>query len=114
MGTPTSGDKKKHEKGVWGFMVHVLGSCWSCRDHVGPFWAYVGQFGGCSWPILANFVAGKAPQQQEVVVEVLLTPPRGHVGPTSGDKMKHEKGVLSFMVHLLGSCWPCRDHVGPF
>ena len=168
---PTSGLKMKHEKGVWGFMVHVLGSCWSCRDHVGPFWAYVGQFGGCSWPILANFVAGKAPLRscwgrpwghvglpqgskwsmktgygvlvchvgsvwvfvglcwavwrmfmaylsqlcsQKSTFEVLLRPALGPCWATSGLKMKHENGVWGFMVHVLGSCWSCRDHVGPF
>ena len=99
---PTSGLKMKHEKGVWGFMVHVLGSCWSCRDHVGPFWAYVGQFGGCSWPILANFVAGKAPLRS------CWGWPWGHVGLPQGSKwsMKTGYGVSWFM------CWALVGHVG--
>ena len=78
-------------------MVHFLCSC-----------LHVGTVLGLSRLMLdnlENFVARKAPQQQQVVVEVLLRPA---LGPCWAYKTKHEKGVWGFMVH----CWALVGHVG--
>ena len=107
-----------------------LGSCWPCRDHVGPFWAYVEHL-EMFVAYLANFVARKSmlglslsglmlsiwrmfvaylsqlsSQKKHLNSKKLLLRsccgrPWGHVGPISGAKIKHEKGVwVSWFI-----CW---------
>ena len=77
-----------------GFLCVMLGP-------FGSLWAYVGQFGGCSWPILANFVARKAPLRS------CWGRPWGHVGLPQGSKwsMKTGYGVSCFI------CWALVGHV---
>ena len=132
---PSSGLKMKHENGVWGFMVHVLGSCWSCRDHVGPFWAYVG-LGGCSWPILANFGSRKSMGflcvmsgpfgslwayvgqlgrcswpilanfvARKAPLRSCWGRPWGHVGLPQGSKWSMKRGMGFHCWAFLGLCW---------
>ena len=73
--------------------------CWALVGHVGTMLGLSGLMLSI-WRMFVAYLSQLCSQKK-------------HVGPISGSKIKHEKGVRSFMVHLLGSCWPCRDHVGP-